>query len=94
MGVSERYECKACGKKFTYNPGFVGRYYSADDIIGAIQDVAMGKSSAQAAPLVYYNLFRPHSGMGGKTPTEALGIILKGPDKWLTAIRHAVLFCT
>ena len=263
MGVSERYECKACGKKFTYNPGFVGRHYSVDDIIGAIQDVAMGKSSAQAAQslaktgripdqatvwrwacsfgsllkkltnsiahrtgyewsadelyfksmgrgmwlfgvmdtetrfvmyydvspdkmgydatnlfagavelagktpdavttdalpgfasglrgalpggrrakilhrkdagihkrhsnnntyerfngtlkdrlksvrgfhsqlpalhvlyLAYYNLFRPHSGMGGKTPTEALGIILKGPDKWLTAIRHAVLFCT
>ena len=29
--------------------------------------------------------------MGGKTPAEALGVILKGPDKWLTAIRHAAL---
>ncbi len=41
--------------------------------------------------LAYYNLFRSHSGMGGKTPAEALGIILKGPDIWLTAIRHAAL---
>ena len=48
-GVSERYECQSCGKKFTYNPGFVGRHYNADDIIGALEDVAMGKSSAQAA---------------------------------------------
>ena len=41
--------------------------------------------------LAYYDLFGPHSGMGGKTPAEALGVILKGPDKWLTAIRHAAL---
>ena len=41
--------------------------------------------------LAYYNLFGPHSGMGGKTPAEAPGVILKGPDKWLTAIRHAAL---
>lgn len=261
--VSERYECRACGKKFTYNPGFVGIHYNVDDIIGAIQDVAMGKPSTQVAQslaktgripdqstvwrwtrsfgsllknltdsiahrmgyewsadelyfksmgrgmwlfgvmdtetrfvidydvspdkmaydatslfasavelagkapdavttdalpgfasglrgalpggrrartlhrkdasirkrhsnnntyerfngtlkdrlksvrgfhsplpalhvlyLAYYDLFRPHSGMGGKTPAEALYIILKGPDKWLTAIRHAALFCT
>ncbi len=41
--------------------------------------------------LAYYNLFRPNSGLGGKTPAEALGVILKGPDRWLTAIRHAAL---
>ena len=41
--------------------------------------------------LVCYNLFGSHSGMGGKTPAEALDVILKGPDKWLTAIRHAAL---
>ena len=259
-GVSERYECKTCGKKFTYNPGFVGRHYNHEEITGALEDVAMGKSSKQAAQslaktgripdpatirrwtrsfgsllkkmtdsiahrvgyewsadelyfksmgkgmwlfgvmdaetrfvmdydvspnkigydatnlfagavelagkvpdvvttdalpgfasglrralpggrrartlhrkdagirkrhsnnntyerfngtlkgrlksvrgfhstlpalhvlyLAYYNLFRPHSGMGEKTPAEALGVILKGPDKWLTAIRHAAL---
>ena len=43
--------------------------------------------------LAYYNLFRPHSGIGGKTPAEALGVIIEGPNKWLTAIRHAALFC-
>lgn len=259
-GVSVRYECRACGKKFTYNPGFAGRHYGAGAIIGALQDVAMGKSAEQAARsmartgrapdqstvwrwensfgpllrglsdsiahragyewsadelyfkcmgdemwlfgvldtesrflidydvspdkmgydatdlfagamdlagkapdtvttdalpgfavglagslpggrrvktihrkdagickrhsnnnvyerfngtikdrlksvrgfrstlpalhvlyLAFYNLFRPHSGLGGKTPAEALGVVLEGPDKWLTAIRHAAL---
>ena len=41
--------------------------------------------------LAHHNLFRPHSGIGEKTPAEELGVILKGPDKWLTAIRHAAL---
>ena len=41
--------------------------------------------------LAYYNPFRPNSGISGKTPAEAPGVILKGPDKWLTAIRHAAL---
>ena len=44
--ISERYKCQTCGKMSTYNPGFVGRH--SDDIIGALEDVTMGKSSAQA----------------------------------------------
>ena len=48
-GVSERYECGTCGKKFTYNPGLVGRHYNPGDITGALEGVAMGKSSEQAA---------------------------------------------
>ncbi len=48
-GVSERYECRTCSKKFTYSPGFVGRHYNAGDITGALQDVAMCKSPGQAA---------------------------------------------
>ena len=48
-GVSERYECRACGKKFPYNPGFVGRHYNPGDIAGALEDVAISKSSKQAA---------------------------------------------
>ena len=39
--------------------------------------------------LAHYNLFRPHSGISGR----ALGVVLEGPDRWLTAIRHTVLFC-
>ena len=49
VGVPGRYECRACGKKFTYNPGFVGRHYNPGDITGALEDVAMGKPSKQAA---------------------------------------------
>ena len=44
--------------------------------------------------LAYYNFFRPHLGIEGKTPAEAIGVVLKGTDKWLTAIRYAALFCT
>ena len=44
--------------------------------------------------LAYYDLFRPHLGIDKKTPAEAIGVIIKGTDKWLTAIRHAALFCT
>ena len=44
--------------------------------------------------LAYYNLFRPHSSMSGKMSAEALDVILKGSDKWPTAIRHAVLLGT
>ena len=44
--------------------------------------------------LAYYNLFRPHLGIGKKTPAEAIGVVLTGTNKWLTAIRHAALFCT
>ena len=44
--------------------------------------------------LAYYNLFRPHSGIDGKTPAEAMGVIVGGVNKWLTAIRYAALFCT
>ncbi len=47
MGVSERYECRTCGKKFTCNPGFVGRHYNHGDTTGALE--AMAKSSEQAA---------------------------------------------
>ena len=44
--------------------------------------------------LVYYNLFRPHLGIGGKIPAETIVVVLKDTNKWLTAIRHATLFCT
>ena len=41
--------------------------------------------------LEYHNIFGPHSGIGEKMPAEELGAVLKGPDKWLTTIRHAAL---
>ena len=47
--TSERYVCRTCGKKFTYNPGFVGRHYDVETTTDVLQDVAMGKSPEQAA---------------------------------------------
>ena len=41
--------------------------------------------------IMHYNLFRPHSGIGGITPAEAAGIKIEGQDKWLTAIGNAAL---
>ena len=35
--------------------------------------------------LLYY---RPHSGIGGKTPAEADGITIRGRGKWRTQIRN------
>ena len=41
--------------------------------------------------LPYYNLFRTHRGIGKKTPAEAPGVGIRGPDKWKTAIQYAAL---
>ena len=32
---------------------------------------------------------RPHGGIGGKTPAEAAGIVIRGHNKWLTPIQNA-----
>jgi hypothetical protein len=40
---------------------------------------------------VYHNYIRPYDGLGGKTPAEACGIVLKGDNKWITLIQHASL---
>ncbi len=41
--------------------------------------------------VVHHNFFRPHSGLGGKTPAEAAGISIGGDDKlvmiWNAAVR-------
>ena len=39
--------------------------------------------------LAYHNFIRPHGGLGGKTPAEAAGIIIRGPGKWIRLIRYA-----
>ena len=43
--------------------------------------------------VAYHNFMRPHGGLGGRTPVEAAGVTIDGPDKWLTLIRHAAVFC-
>ena len=44
--------------------------------------------------LAYYGPFLPtRTWGGGKTPAEALGAIIEGPNKWLTATRRAAPFC-
>ena len=39
--------------------------------------------------LVHHNFFRPHEGLGGKTPAEAAGIIIPGDNEWITMIANA-----
>ena len=43
--------------------------------------------------IIYHNFMRPHGGLGGRTPAEAAGITISGPDKWRTLIGHTTLFC-
>jgi putative transposase len=40
---------------------------------------------------IYHNFFRPHMGLGGKTPAEAAGIAIEGENKWETVIRNAAV---
>ena len=41
--------------------------------------------------VVHHNFFRPHSGLGGKTPAEAAGISIGGEDKHITMIWNAAV---
>lgn len=38
---------------------------------------------------IFHNFIREHEGLGGKTPAEAAGIKVEGPNKWLTLIQNA-----
>lgn len=38
---------------------------------------------------IYHNYIRPHSALGGRTPADACGINIQGPNKWLTLIQNA-----
>ncbi|MYD58979.1 MAG: DDE-type integrase/transposase/recombinase, partial [Cenarchaeum sp. SB0678_bin_8] len=48
-GVSVRYRCNKCKKRFTYRPGFLGRHYPDSVITDSINDAMGGKSCATAA---------------------------------------------
>ncbi len=41
--------------------------------------------------VLHHNFIRSHRGLGGKTPAEAAGIIIRGQNKWLTLIQNAAL---
>lgn len=40
---------------------------------------------------VNYNFVRPHTGLKGKTPAEAAGVVINGDDPWRTIIGNAAL---
>ena len=46
---STRYRCKACGNRFTYRPGFLGKHFADHIITDALEDVAAGKSGNATA---------------------------------------------
>ena len=48
-GEAWRYRCGGCSRRFTHNPGFVGRHFSPDVITDALQGCAAGLSPAKVA---------------------------------------------
>ena len=38
---------------------------------------------------LHHNFIRPHSSLGGETPADRAGIIIKGNNKWMTIIQNA-----
>jgi hypothetical protein len=42
---------------------------------------------------IYYNYFRPHEALKGKTPAEKYGIVIEGENKWKTLIENASKRC-
>ena len=38
---------------------------------------------------LFHNFIRPHEALGGKTPSEACGIMIEGKNKWVTLIQNA-----
>jgi len=38
---------------------------------------------------IYHNYLRPHEALDGKTPADACGIDVEGPNKWLTLVQNA-----
>jgi putative transposase len=38
---------------------------------------------------IYHNYIREHSGLDGKTPAEACGIVIEGKNKWKTLIQNS-----
>ena len=42
-----RYRCRGCNRRFTHNPGFVGRHFPPHVITDALQDCASGLSPAR-----------------------------------------------
>ena len=41
--------------------------------------------------ILHHNFFRPHSGIGKRTPAEEAGIAIQGDDRWITFIHNAAL---
>ena len=41
--------------------------------------------------ILHHNFFRPHSGIGSRTPAEAAGIVIRGGDKRITFIQNAAM---
>ena len=40
---------------------------------------------------MHHNCVKPHMGLDGDTPADRAGIIIGGPNKWLTPIQNAAL---
>ena len=65
------------------NGEFADRFRSA-------RDINKEDSTIFRITIIHHNFIKPHGGIGGRTPAEAAGIEIRGPDKWFTLIRNTV----
>ena len=41
--------------------------------------------------ILHHNFIRAHRGLGGRTPAEAAGITMHGPNRWITLSQNTAL---
>ena len=63
--------------------GFAGRFRYA-------RGINKEESPIFRMAVLHYNYIKPHGGMGGRTPAEAVGIHIRGMGRWLTLIQNTV----
>ena len=75
---------KVCGTNTQerLNGEFVGLFRS-------VRGINKEDSPIFRIAIIHHNFIKPHGGTGGRTPAEAAGIDIRGPDKWFTLIQNA-----
>ena len=61
------------------------------DRFKTVRGFGAGNPALVRLSILHHNFFRPHLGIGKRTPAEVAGITIQGGDKWITLIHNAAL---